>query len=201
MELCLEIYNEKFPIFSLTENNLEELIERCIISENEKNMELLLPKKIEYFYLIRFFNNSAKFFNNLFNEYKVNPKNQEAVKLSEICELLSIANQEFDIDYKKSEEIFKNNFPINEDCHLNFKNFMEFFRQKRKIKIRICDYIESTIDLIINMYKFVEEILIDFLINCKEMANNILLMKDFETVVFKLIPNFENKMFLNDYFM
>jgi hypothetical protein len=217
---CFETYHNKFSIFSLKENNFEDIINRSFILEDEKIVDIPMPKKIEYMYLIRFFNKSIPYFNELREneenkiisgngneglsiDYKINIEKTKGVKLSEICDLMVKANKEFELDNKKSAEIFKNNFSIIEketEDYINYDEFSEFFKFKRKIQILICDYVESTIDIIINMFKFVENILIEFLDNCKEMSYNIILMKDFEKIILKLIPNFENKWMLNDYF-
>jgi len=200
--MCFEIYYNKFPLHFLIENNLDEIISTSVISAEENQITLKThSKKIEHFYLSRFHNKSALFFNDLTDEYIKNPKNDKILKINKITDLFIMANKEFDIDYKTALEIFKNNFRfVKEEEIIEFESFMEFFKIKRKFSIKIIQFMDITFDFIVNMYKTIESQIKLFCLNCKEMSNNFLVYKDFEEVLCKLIPNFENKWMINDYF-
>lgn len=201
-QLCFEIYTNKFPLHFLIENNLDNLISTSVLSAEENKIDLKThSQKIEYFYLSKFYNKSVLFFNDLMDEYVKNPKNDEILQMKKIADLFILANKEFEIDYATTLEIFKNNFKfVKGEEIIEFESFMEFFKTKKKFSIKIMQFLEITFDFIVNMYKTIESQIKLFCLNCKEIANNCLVYKDFEEVLCKLIPNFENKWMINDYF-
>lgn len=182
------------------ENNFDDLIDKSNIIEGNEILYIQFDKKVEYSYLIRFYDKSTLYFNDIFEEFQKKRRNDKAVKLLKVTDLFLTANKEFDIDCKRAIEIFRNNFKFIDDEYIELEDFIKFFRVKRKIQIKIYDFCESTLNIIINIFKFVENILEDFLNNCREMSSNCLGIKDFETVLLKLIPNFENKWLINEYF-
>lgn len=198
--MCFEIYYNKLPSYYIIENNLEELITLSEYQEGESFIHLGHLKKIEHFYLTRFFNKSTLFFSDLYDEFVKNPKNETILKITKVADLFIVANKEFEIDYRKSLEIFKNNFIFINENHLDFENFLDFFKPKRKFSIKISNFIEISFDFVIHVYRTIENQLKIFCLNSKEIANNYLVYKDFEEVLLNLIPNFENRWKINDYF-
>jgi hypothetical protein len=200
--MCFEIYYNKFPLHFLIENNLDDLISTSALSADENQITLKShSQKIEYFYLTKFYNKSVLFFNDLTEEYTKNPKNDKILQMKKIADLFILANKEFEVDYRTAVEIFKNNFKfIKDEEIIEFESFMEFFKTKRKFSIRVIQFLEITFDFMVNMYRTIESQIKLFCLNCKEIANNCLVYKDFEEVLTKLIPNFENKWMINDYF-
>lgn len=185
----------------MLENNFDDIIALSSVSEGENKIEFKShQQKIEYFYLMRFFSKSNSYFDYLFNEYNSEPKNEMILELTKISDLFISANKEFEINYTQTVEILMNNFKFIKEDILNFDDFMEFFKKKRKFSIKIIDFVEKTLEYAINIYKTIESKLNDFCDNSREFANNCLILKDFEEVILKLIPNFENKWMINDYF-
>ena len=201
-QLCFEILHNKFPLHFLIENNLDELVSTSSLNAEENQITVKShSQKIEYFFLTRFHNKSTLFFNDLMDEYIINPKNDKILQMKKIGDLFIMANKEFELDYKNALEIFKNNFQfIKENEIIEFECFMEFFKIKRKFSIKIIQFLDITFDFIVNMYKTIESQIKLYCLNSKEMANDCLVYKNFEVVLTKLIPNFENKWMINDYF-
>lgn len=201
-QLCFEIYYNKFPLHYLIENNLDEIISlSTLIAEENEIILKSHSQKIEYFYLTKFYNKSTLFFNDLMEEYNKNPKNDKILQMKKIEDLFLIANKEFQLSHQTAVAIFNNNFKfVKENEIIDFESFMEFFKIKRKFSIKIIQFLEITFDFIVNMYKTIESQIKLFCLNCKEIANNCLVYKNFEDVLTKLVPNFENKWMINDYF-
>ena len=86
-------------------------------------------------------------------------------------------------------------YKLSSNEFFEFENFMEFFKIKRKFTIKIYEFLDLSLDVIMEMYKTVENKLKEFCKNCKEMSNDCLSYKNFEEVISKLIPNFENNYF------
>lgn len=175
-------------------------MEMTIYFEGETRVEIKHDEKIEYFFLTRFCNKSTLFFKDLIDEFGINSANEKILKFSKIADLFLEANKEFNISLEKTLEIFTKNFKLLNEEYFEFENFMEFFKIKRKFTIKIYEFLDLSLDVIMEMYKIVENKLKEFCKNCKEMSNDCLSYKNFEEVISKLIPNFENKWKINDYF-
>ena len=199
-QLCFEIYYNKLSLFNLIENNFDQIMEMTIYFEGETPVEIKHDEKIEYFFLTRFCNKSTLFFKDLMDEIGINSANEKILKFSKIADLFLEANKEFNISLEKTLEIFTKNFKLSSNEFFEFENFMEFFKIKRKFTIKIYEFLDLSLDVIMEMYKTVENKLKEFCKNCKEMSNDCLSYKNFEEVISKLIPNFENKWKINDYF-
>ena len=197
---CLDLYINKFDIYNLLEINFDKILQLSIYKEIEELKQISNQKKKEYFLLSRFQNKAANFFKESLVEYSKNSKNKNILKFSKIAELFMTANKEFKLDFSQTSEIFKNNFTFISEDYIEFETFMEFYNKNIKFSVKIFEFVKITFDVIMHLHKNIETKINIFLLNSKEYGNGYLLNKNFEHVICELIPSFEKKWKINEYF-
>ena len=153
-DLCIEIYSSKFHYFNLINENKHNLMRYTIILENKKeNKGVLDSHKYDLFIINRFFKKGQFYLDELLNQYRLNNKN--VVSISNLIDQFYIANEELHMTSNDIKLLFVRNFNLNMDEVL-IESILEMLN-KYSFKIRVSDFIQTTIDHLITIYEYLDK--------------------------------------------
>ena len=167
----------KFPIL-LIDNYL---LKSTFTSNNKPTNDLNLKKKFEIFILNRFFTNHASIslFHKLTNMFK---EGTITLNVEEIFERFTIVNKDFNLTKSQVYLIFSKNFKI-ESNEINLEEFINYFVDKISIRISAEDFVKTTLEELIVIYKHLEEKLMKMFLKEDPEGTNMISFKSFEKIM------------------
>lgn len=196
-ELCFEIYHNKFPSYDLMKENKDTLIKFTKVFEGDEEIKLKVKNKLDYFLLSRFYNKSYVIINDMFISFKANK--DVDISMEEIAEHFENANKEFKFSRKDTILLFENCFKVKNN-KIRMENFFEFFVNKYSFKIKIIDFLETTVNRLLIMYQLIEKRVTKVYDIYDIRKQGIIQIKEFEEILPKLITNLDSKWQVNDFF-
>jgi len=201
LENCLGIYLNKFTHHQLHMLNIDLLLKNTQVFKNNKELEVIpLQEKKDLLFLNRFYNKNQEYFKNLLLESKNN--NITLINQNEISEKLYSANQEFGIDLNNSVQIFKRHFKYDGLDEIQLQSLFEFFLDKFYFKVKIIDFVDITVDALINLYDKLEKKILNIWDKVLFLKNKeVIFFKEFEVILTTIIGNNNDNMWkINLYF-
>lgn len=201
LEACFGIYKTKFPNFKLSIEAFDKIIRSSEIYDTnnksilngESNYEGLRDKYL----LCNFYNKNMAFIEEILNDYKEEKINE--IDALEIANHFMIANSEFEMNLVYVLDIFKLNFSVKEDM-IDLQSFFDFFLKKYFFKIKIIDFLNHSMDRLINIYNYIDRIIGQIWNKADVMKNGCIYYKEFENSMKNLMGNGENKWKISEYF-
>jgi len=94
----------------------------------------------------------------------------------------------------------KKNFKINNKEFVELDSFFDYFLNKFYFKIKVIDFVNVSVDMLIYVYISLNKILHKMWDNADEKRQGIIFVKEFEQVLSMLLGNRENKWKIAEYF-
>lgn len=195
---CMEIYSQKFPLFLLNVETLNEILRCSIIFKNEEMLnDLPLESKRDSFYLSRYYTKSNHSFKKLLNNFKNNIQNEE--KDISLADSIIIANREYELSLSTVLDLIKRNFKISGDA-VKLESFLNYFIDKYVFKIKMTDFMEQSFKGFGIIYNDLDKNLQKMWDIADKKRNGIIFFKEFESVMNIIMGNSENKWKISEYF-
>jgi hypothetical protein len=200
-ELCFEIFHAKLREYkSLANETKYALLRSTKFTINDKDQKNVKEEKIyEYMLVNRFYSKAYVFLNEMLDGYRNNGKNLE--NLQRFYEPFSFCNKEFNISKEEFSSIFHRNFKIIGE-NIDLDHFFTFFENKKfTFKIKNDDFIELSLNAIINEHSFLNNklnVLFD-LVDMKKKG--VIFLKEFEELMSKIFINIDTRWKNNEYFL
>lgn len=198
LEDCFDIFHHKFSYYFLSAEALDKLIRACEVYESDNKKENFgFERTLDKFLLIRFYEKSPKFIEALVLDYRNKIKNE--VDMLSLAHQFMSANKDLDINLNVTLDLFKKNFQVKEDL-IDLDSFFTYFLKKFYFKIKIIDFVNVSVERLINIYNGLNKILNKMWDNADLKRQGIIFMKEFEQVLSGLLGNSENKWKIAEYF-
>lgn len=199
LEDCLELYKHKFSFYFLSPEALDKLIRPCEVYQGDYKLEDLGFETVrDKFLLHRFYEKSTNFIEKLLLDYKEKVKTDVDVFL--IANQFMNANKDLEVNLNLTLDIFKMNFKTNRKDSIDLESFIDFFLKKFYFKIKVIDFVNVSVERLINVYNGLNKILNKMWDNADMKKNGIIFSKEFEQVLSALLGNSENKWKIAEYF-
>ena len=202
-EQCFEILYSKFPFFEFVINHKDVIINLTQVIEGENEVPgIPLIKKFNIFLLTRMYNRSMLFINEIATELKRD--NNAEILFDKVVDCFLISNKEFDLNETMILDIFQNNFDLHKNILnkniISVQSFLKFFSKKYFFKIKIVDFLEISLNALINTYGTLEKKIIKFFDEVDFLKKGFILYKEFEQILIQWFGNNENKWKISEFF-
>jgi hypothetical protein len=195
-DLCFEIYYEKLYEFNMVNENKANLIKSTKVYADDKEVEKLNDEtKFEYLLLSRFYNKSLIFIGNLISYFK---EGQTTENMSLFYDQFTFTNKEFRISKDQFSHIFNKHFIII-DFEVDLESFFNFFKTSYSFKIKVIDYMDITLNSLINFFDLLEKQIYKYYKMIELKYSDFLNLSEFTEVIHKITKE-ENKWKVSDYF-
>jgi hypothetical protein len=199
LEDCLDFYHQKFSYYCISSEALDKLLRPCEVLEGNKRLENLgYERTRDKFLLNRFYLKSPNFIEALLLEYSSKIKNEVDILL--IANQFINANKDLEINLNLTLDIIKKNFKINNKEYIDLNSFFDYFLNKFYFKIKVIDFVNVSVDMLIYVYISLNKILHKMWDNADEKRQGIIFVKEFEKVLSMLLGNRENRWKIAEYF-
>lgn len=205
LDICFNIYKNKFPHFKLSIEAFDKIIRVSEIYDSNNNNILSGETNYESvrdkFLLTNFYNKNVGIIEGILNDYKEEKIND--IDAIEIANMFMSANSEFEMNLVYVLDIFKLNFTIiEEEKHekIELQSFFDFFLKKYFFKIKIIDFINISTDRLIYIYNSIDKIITNIWNKADVMKNGSIYFKEFDGLMRNLLGKGENKWKISEYF-
>jgi hypothetical protein len=187
--LCFEIYR-KYPYYNFGNNSKDILAKTIVLKGNEEHV-VSEENKDDYFALNNFHDKSFMLVADIFTDYKAGK-----LYFPDIDKLIeALVSSNADLSDKLASDILHRTFTINENG-LDLKCFLSHFNNKFSFKIKIVQFLDLTVNSLINLFNRIENRINDLFKEVK--ANEVIDFKTFETIMMKIIPKLEYNWHIKD---
>ena len=208
-EICFELYSSKFNQFELVEANYDHILSISSIFLNDQKLnESSKSKKLDFFLLTKMYNKSMIFINDLNNSFMSGSVHDMSIE--PFIENFYSANKEFEKFILRDNviDIFRRNFALNKiyidsnttELCVNVESFLNFFTKKYFFKVKITEYLDITINSLINTFNLLEKKINKYFDEADSKKHSHVYIKEFEELMLKLLGNTENRWKVNDFF-
>lgn len=201
LDVCFTIYKNKFPNFKLSIEAFDKIIRaseiydssNTMIQSGQSNYEGVRDKLL----LTNFYSKNVGIIEQILNDFKEGLINE--IDALEIANHFMIANSEFELNLVYVLDILKLNFVVEED-KIDLQSFFDFFLKKFFFKIKVIDFMNITIDRLINIFNSLDKMINNLWNKADMQRNGVIYFKEFDNVIKNLMGNSENKWKISEYF-
>ena len=198
LNFCFDLYSSKIDVLDLLVENRDPLLKFSIIYLKEKIIENITYEfKLDCFLLSRFFIKSPVYMSDLILKFK-NGTTYEKIDI--LHEKFSIISSEFKLSKRDFVLLLTRNFEINQNNEVNIDSILKFYAKKYIFMIKISDYIDISLNKIINIFGIIESKIIQLFEKIDKNNQGIISFEQFEELLTGIIKTNLNKWNISNYF-
>ena len=201
IDLCIDIFNENFPLFHLTKDIIVYLLNQSsVIDGKDKEIpNLKVETKYQLYLLVRFYKKSTIFMNNLLNKFK--SSHNDKIHFKELFDQFNLINRDMDFNEEIINSIFSSYFTIEDDNCIKLESLFTFFKEKSyTFKIKVIDYIEISMKNFIYLYGFLEKKLSLIFDKFVMKQDGLMGIKEFQNAFLSIIGGSEREWTITPFF-
>ena len=198
-ELCFEIYFSKFKVYEFTKENTDNILKLSILTEGEKEINSISnEKKLSYFLLSRCLTKSTYMMNQIIADFKNNVR--KYIDLKSLYKNFSVINVEIFIPEKDFSKIVNRVLSIEQDDNIELEEIIKFHNKRYGLKIKVTDFLQISLNSIINTYDFLEKKIIKIFDQIDIFKTEIFTIKEFLKSILIILGVSEYEWKINEYF-